>query len=159
MLAGTMDADRFHLAQTNVARARAPMEHPQLADFVRLLEPINALADASPGFVWRLQTEEGDATALRDFGQDDMLINMSVWEDVASLRAFVYQTQHLDVFKRRTEWFHPHVDAHLAMWWIPAGSIPTVGDAEERVMHLRAHGPTSFAFTFTSVFEPTGAPA
>jgi len=159
MLADAMGAGRFHLAQANIARVRAPVDSPELASFMELLDPINAIADASPGFVWRLQTEEGNATSLNVFGDASMLVNMSVWEDVASLRAFVYQTQHLEVFKRRAEWFHAHVEAHLALWWIPAGGIPSVADAEERVSHVRAHGPTPYAFTFTSVFEPTGAPA
>jgi len=83
-----------------------------------------------------------------------MLVNMSVWTDVESLRRFVYQTQHLEVFKRRAEWFHRLADAYLALWWIPAGSIPTVADAEERITHLRAHGPAPYAFTFAAVYEP-----
>jgi uncharacterized protein DUF3291 len=156
MLQAVMAASGYHIAQVNIARVRAPVDSPELADFVALLDPINAIADTSPGFVWRLQTEDGNATALRVFGKDDMLVNMSVWKDVTSLRAFVYETRHLGVFKRRNEWFHPLGEAYLALWWIPAGYIPTVADAEERIMHLRAHGPTPFAFTFTAVFEPSG---
>jgi hypothetical protein len=154
MLEGAMDAARFHLAQVNVARVRAPLDHPQLADFVAMLDPINAIADESPGFVWRLQTDDGNATSLRVFDDDTMLVNMSVWTDVESLRGFVYQTQHRDLFKRRTEWFHPSAEAYLALWWIPAGTIPTVAEGEERITHLRAHGPTPYAFTFSSVYEP-----
>jgi len=154
MLAAVSDAARFHLAQVNIARARAPLDHPQLADFVALLDPINAIADASPGFVWRLQTDDGNATSLRIFDDDSMLVNMSVWTDVESLRRFVYQSRHLEVFKRRTEWFHRLAEVYLALWWIPAGAIPTVADAEERITHLRAHGPTPYAFNFASVYEP-----
>ena len=154
-----VEAAQFHLAQANVARVRAPIDSPELAEFVALLEPINAIADTSPGFVWRLQSDEGDATSISVFDDDELLVNMSVWSTVEALRTFVFQTRHLDVFKRRAEWFHVHVEAHLALWWIPAGGIPSVGDAEERVSHVRAHGPTPYAFTFTSVFEPTGAPA
>jgi len=154
MLAGVSDVARFHLAQVNIARARAPLDHPQLADFVELLEPINAIADESRGFVWRLQTDDGNATSLRIFDDDETLVNMSVWTDVESLRRFVYQSRHLEVLKRRTEWFHPSTEIYLALWWIPAGSIPTVADAEQRITHLRAHGPTPYAFTFSSVYEP-----
>ena len=149
-----MDAAPFHLAQVNIARVRAPLDHPQLADFVEQLDPINAIADESPGFVWRLQTDDGNATSLRVFDDDTMLVNMSVWTDVESLRRFVYQTSHLEIFKRRTEWFHRLAEAYLALWWIPAGSIPTVAEAEERITHLRAHGPTPYAFTFAAVYEP-----
>jgi hypothetical protein len=157
MLESAMAAARFQLAQCNVARVCAPVDSPQLAGFVEQLEPINALADSSPGFVWRLQTDAGDATALRVFDDDEMLINMSIWQDVESLRAFVYKTRHLDVFKRRAQWFHQLGQPYLALWWIEAGSIPTVADAEERITHLRAHGPTPYAFTFTTVFEPMPA--
>jgi len=149
-----MDVTRFHLAQVNMAHARAPLDHPLLADFVELLEPINAIADESPGFVWRLQSDDGNATSLRIFDDESMLVNMSVWTDVESLRRFVYQSRHLDVFRRRTEWFQRMAEVYLALWWIPAGSIPTVADAEVRITHLRAHGPTPYAFTFASVYEP-----
>jgi len=154
MLWDTMTAARLHLAQANIARPRAPLEHPQLADFVGLLDPINAIADESPGFVWRLQTDDGNATSLRIFNDDSMLVNMSVWTDVESLRRFVYQSPHLEVFKRRSEWFHRLAEIYMALWWIPAGYIPTIADAEERITHLRAHGPTPYAFTFASVYEP-----
>ena len=149
-----MDVTRFHLAQVNMAHARAPLDHPLLADFVELLEPINAIADESPGFVWRLQTGDGNATSLRIFDDESMLVNMSVWTDVESLRRFVYQSRHLDVFRRRTEWFHRLAEVYLALWWIPAGSIPSVADAEKRITHVRVHGPTPYAFTFASVYEP-----
>jgi hypothetical protein len=147
----------FELAQANVARARASIDSPVMAEFVALLEPINAIADASPGFVWRLQSDQGDATSIRVFDDDELLVNLSVWSSVEALRAFVYQTRHLEVFQRRKEWFHRIAEAHLALWWIPAGSIPTVADAEERITNMRVHGSTPHAFTLTDPFpSPAG---
>jgi len=142
----------YHLAQVNIARSRAPIDSPVMADFVALLDPVNAIADASPGFVWRLQTEDGNATSLHVFGDAGLLVNMSVWEDVESLRRFVYETSHLEVFRRRREWFEKMVEAYLALWWIPAGTLPTVGEAEDRITHLRAHGPSEHAFTLKATF-------
>jgi hypothetical protein len=143
-----------HLAQVNVARALAPLDSPQLADFVENLVPINALADTSSGFVWRLQTEAGDATALRVF-DGEYLVNLSVWESLEALRAFVYRSAHADVLRRRLEWFERPTEAYMALWWIQAGSIPSLADAEERLRTLRAEGPTPGAFTLK---EPVDAP-
>jgi hypothetical protein len=136
-----------HLAQVNVARLAAPLDSPQLADFVANLEPINAIADASPGFVWRLQTETGDATALRIFDDDWIIVNMSVWESLEALRNYVYRSPHADVLRRRLEWFERMVEAHVALWWIEGGSTPTLSDAQERLSTLRAEGSTPYAFT------------
>jgi hypothetical protein len=149
----------FHIAQVNVARARAPMDAPEMADFVKWLDPINAIADTSPGFVWRLQTEDGNATSLRVLGDDMMLINMSVWESIDALRDFVYNTQHRDVFARRAEWFERLAEQYLALWWVPAGEVPAVADGEQRVTHLRENGPTPFAFTFKAQFPAPAARA
>ncbi|WP_030167858.1 DUF3291 domain-containing protein, partial [Spirillospora albida] len=141
-----------HLAQFNLATLTAPLDSPALADFVALLDPVNALADAAPGFVWRL-TEEGepDATGLRPAGHD-VIINYSVWESAETLWDFVYRTPHLDTMRRRREWFRRHAEAHLVLWWIPAGYTPTVEEAMERLAHLRGHGPSPRAFTFASAF-------
>jgi hypothetical protein len=137
----------FHLAQVNVARLAAPLDSPQLADFVANLQPINAIADASPGFVWRLQTEAGDATALRILGDDWLIVNMSVWESLEALRYYVYRSPHADVLRRRQEWFQRLLEHHLALWWIEAGTLPTLSEASERLLTLRAEGPTEHAFT------------
>jgi Domain of unknown function (DUF3291) len=144
-----------HLAQVNVATLRAPLDSPQLAGFVAALEPINALADHSPGFVWRLQTEDGDATAIRAFG-GRLMINMSVWESVEALRAYVYGDAHAAVLRRRREWFARLGEPETALWWVPAGRLPTVAEAEERLGHLRARGPSARAFTLR---EPRLAPS
>jgi heme-degrading monooxygenase HmoA len=147
-----------HLAQVNLATLRAPLDGPELAQFVARLEPINALADASPGFVWRLQTEDGDATAIRPFDDDRIMVNLSVWESFEALRAFVYASRHLEVMRHRRAWFHRMADPYLALWWVPAGTIPTVAEARERLELLARLGPTAEAFTFRSPFPaPAGA--
>jgi hypothetical protein len=152
-------SDGWHLAQVNVASARFPVESAQMADFMALLDPINALADSTEGFVWRLQTEAGDATALRPFDDDRILINMSVWESFGALRSFVYVSAHLDVMRRRREWFERTVQAYLALWWIPAGQLPTTADAKVRLDMLRELGPSPAAFTFHERFPAPEASA
>lgn len=142
----------YHVAQLNIGRLRARLDSPQLAGFVSALEPVNALADRAPGFVWRLQTDEGDATALRPFPDDMMIVNMSVWESVEALSDFVYRSEHRDVLRRRREYFEPMAEAFTVLWWVPAGHIPTVEEAKDRLERLRRDGPTPEAFTFRSRF-------
>jgi hypothetical protein len=146
-----------HLAQLNIARFNAPMDHESMAGFVEQLDPVNALADGWPGFVWRLQTDEGNATGIHAFADDLMLVNMSVWESVEALGEFVYRSGHIEVMRRRREWATRMAEAHMCLWWIPAGAIPTVEEAKERLYHLREHGPTPTAFTFKRRFEPDAA--
>jgi hypothetical protein len=123
---------------------------------VALLDPINAVADEAPGFVWRLQTEDGNATAIRAFGDDRLIVNMSVWESIDHLADFVYRSAHVEVMRRRREWFE-RIRLFMTLWWVPAGHLPKVAEAEERLEHLRAHGPTPFAFTFKSRFPSPDA--
>ena len=144
-----------HIAQVNIALPRAPLESELLADFVAMLDPINALADSSPGFVWRLQDDHGDATGIRGFGDDRLIVNMSVWESVDALASFAYRSGHVDVMRRRREWFE-RIRTYMTLWWVPAGHIPTVAEAEERLAHLEEHGATPYAFTFKQRFEPAG---
>ena len=141
----------YHLAQLNIAWMKAPLESPEMADFVANLERINALAEGSPGYVWRLQDEAGDATAIRPVG-DEVLVNMSVWEDVQSLSDYVYNSAHTEMLKRRREWFERVEQAHQVLWWVPAGHRPSVTEAAERLAHLREHGATAQAFTFCHAF-------
>ena len=129
------------------------IDAPELAEFVARLEDVNALADDSPGFVWRLQTEDGDATAIDYFGPE-YLVNMSVWSDVESLHDYVYRTVHNEVMARRKEWFERMLEVYAVLWWIPAGTIPTVADADQRLQSLRRNGPTAGAFTFKLMFPP-----
>jgi uncharacterized protein DUF3291 len=151
----------YLLAQVNIGRLRAPIDSPVLAGFVAGLDPVNASADAAPGFVWRLQTEEGNATAVRAFEWDagdsaGVIMNMSVWQSVEALAGFVYSAEHRAVLRRRREWFEPMTQAYTALWWIRAGTLPTVADAEDKVRYLRAHGPTPLAFTLRVHFPPPG---
>jgi hypothetical protein len=142
-----------HLAQLNIARMKHPLESPEMADFVARLEDINALADTSPGFVWRLQTEAGDATAIDFFGAD-LLVNMSLWTDIGTLRDFAFRSAHREVLARRSEWFDAMGEAYAVLWWVPAGRIPTLREAAERLDCLRREGPGPRAFTFRRVFDP-----
>ena len=143
----------YELAQLNVALMREPLESPTMADFVANLERINALAEGSRGFLWRLQTEEGDATALRPLGEDT-LVNVSVWRDVESLNAYVYQSAHVEIMRRRKEWFERMREAYVVLWWVPKGHRPTVAEAVAKLELLRSHGPTKDAFTFRQAFPP-----
>ncbi len=153
----------YVIAQVNVGRLVAPLDSPQLAGFVDQLDPVNAVADNAPGFLWRLQTEDGNATALRAFESDadgadgGILVNMSVWETVEALAAYVYGDAHLGVLRRRREWFERMTVAYTALWWIPRGHVPTITEAEDRVRHLREHGPTPHAFTLRQYFPAPDA--
>ena len=148
---------RFQLAQLNIARLLAPVDSPQLAEFVARLAEINALADAAPGFVWRFQTEDGDATALRPYDDDEIIINYSVWESPEALRAYVYQGSHAEVMKRRREWFSRMSQPYMVLWWVPAGHRPTMTEAKERLELLRQEGPTREAFSFRQIFPAPDA--
>ena len=149
----TADLPRFELAQVNIGRLLAPVESPQIAEFVAALDPINRLADTSPGFIWRLQTAEGNATALHSFDDHLIISNMSVWASIEALRAFTYSSAHTSVMSRRREWFSKYMTAYMALWWVPAGHRPTIEEAKERLALLDRLGPTAEAFTFRVPFE------
>ncbi len=140
-----------HIAQLNIAKLIEPIDSPRLVDFVANLDRINALAEDSPGFVWRLQDDEGNATAIRPFG-DDYIVNLSVWEDIESLRDYVYRSAHVDIMRRKRHWFEKAREAHLVLWWIPEGHEPTVEEARERLESLRRNGPGAHAFTFARAY-------
>lgn len=145
----------FHLAQLNSARTRYPLDSPEMAEFMAALDPINALADGAPGFVWRY-IEEGtnNATALRPVdGEHDVLINMSVWESREQLYDYVYKSAHLDYLRRRREWFMSVAALDHVMWWIPAGTLPTVEEGLRRLNLVRTNGPTPEAFTFRKFYD------
>ena len=152
-----MSTSDWHVAQVNIALLGAPLDSPQLQDFVSMLEPINALADGSPGFVWRLQTESGDATGIRAFDDDRIIVNLTVWETIESLGRFVFTSRHIEVLRRRLDWFERMAEAHLALWWIPAGTTPTIEEAERRIATLRERGPSSNAFTLREPFPAPGS--
>jgi len=141
----------YHLAQLNIGRLKHPPEDPRVSGFFDELDRINELAEASPGFVWRLQSDSGNATDIDVFGDPLEIVNLSVWESVEALKAFTYRTDHIELFRQRHDWFEPKTQAHLVMWWIEAGHIPEPEEAVERLERLRAQGPSDHAFTFSSV--------
>ena len=145
----------YELAQLNIAHMRAPLDSPMLADFVANLDRINARAEQSPGFVWRLQTDDGNATAIRPFGAA-FIVNLSVWKDLDALYDYVYKSAHVAVMRRRKEWFTKMREAYTVLWWIPAGHRPTVAEAKARLEHLRARGPSPDAFTFQQPYSSPG---
>ena len=148
-----------HLAQLNIARALAPLDSEQLRPFMEALDGVNAAGDAAPGFVWRLDEEDDEhpgATGVRAYDDPLLIVNLTVWESREALWDFAYGGEHLAFMRRRREWFRALPEAHLALWWIPAGTIPQVEEAVARLDHLRAHGPTPHAFTFKQAFEPSG---
>lgn len=147
----------YHLAQVNIARMKAPLESSVMSGFVARIEEINALADTSPGFVWRLQTDAGDATYLRPYDDDRILFNLSVWETVDALKDYVYRSAHAELLRSRRSWFEHFAGAYAALWWVPAGHHPSVDEAKQRLAHLEANGPSHFAFTFKSLHAPDEA--
>jgi len=146
----------YSLAQVNIAHMIAPLTDPQMAGFVARLDEINALADASPGFLWRLQTSEGNATDVRAYEDERILFNLSVWASLEDLSHYVYasESNHRDVLKQRRQWFQRFAGPYVALWWIPQGHIPTVEEAKERLEHLRTSGATPYAFSFKQPFPP-----
>jgi Domain of unknown function (DUF3291) len=147
---------RYQLAQLNIGIATAPLDSDVMADFMNNLDRINALAESSPGFVWRLKADDGNATSLRPI-DDKTLVNMSVWTDAQSLSAFVFRSGHVEFMRRRREWFERMPEAYLVLWWVPEGHIPSTDEAVARLTHLRKHGATPHAFNFRSVFPPPDA--
>jgi hypothetical protein len=142
----------YELAQLNIGIIKGPMDSPLMADFTANLDRINALAERSEGFVWRLQTEEGNATALRPFDNPDLLLNMSVWKDIDSLHRYVYNSGHVDLMRRRREWFERMAEAFLVLWWVPKDHRPSITEAISKLETLRKNGPTAEAFTFRNTF-------
>ncbi|MEV8635185.1 DUF3291 domain-containing protein [Streptosporangium sp. NPDC051023] len=147
----------MHLAQLNVAHMRAPVDSPELADFVAALDPINRISDEAPGFVWRLKGGESPQDVVKhDYG-DHLLINFSVWETRDSLWDFVYRSAHLGVLQRRREWFLRVAEPYSVMWWIPRGHVPSLDEGMGRLELLKAHGPTPEAFTFKQFYDSSEA--
>ncbi len=142
----------FHLATSNVARMLGAIDADVMAGFVARLESLNALADASPGFVWRFQTEAGDATEVRVFDDEMILFNLSVWESVEALEDYVYRSNHVEALQKRAEWFERPTRAPLVLWWVDAGHIPSVEEAKARFDTLWQNGPSAAAFTFKERF-------
>jgi hypothetical protein len=144
----------FHLAQINIGQLIAPIDDPRIAGFVSQLDPVNALADAAPGFVWRLQSTAGNATDIPYSDDPSIIVNMSVWESVEALRDFVYgsKSKHLDVLRERAKWFEKMDTPYYCLWWVPAGHIPRVAEGRERLEHYQQHGATPYSFWFSKLF-------
>jgi hypothetical protein len=150
-----------HLAQINIGRLVASLDDPRLADFIAQLDPVNAIADQSPGFIWRLQSSSGNATDIAYNDDPFVIVNMSVWQSLESLRDFTYRAHHLQVFRERAKWFEKADKPSYCLWWIPIGHIPTVAEGSERLEHYRRHGSTPHAFWFSQHFpqpEPVESP-
>ena len=143
----------YHLAQINIARMLAPIDDPIMAEFVAQLPPINALADGNPGFVWRLQSESGDATSIKVYDDDMIIVNLTVWENLDALREFVYRSSHSGALRDRKRWFEKFDGPYYALWWVPAGHLPSTEDGKERLEYLREHGESRFAFSFKNIFS------
>jgi hypothetical protein len=138
---------KYELAQLNIGLMRGPLDSAVMADFVANLEPINVLADAAPGFVWRLRSEEGNATEFRPLGEE-IIVNLSVWRDLEALNHFVYKSDHVKIMRRRKEFFERMKEAFMVLWWVKKGHRPTVDEAIQKLEQLRIAGATADAFTF-----------
>lgn len=146
----------YHLAQINVGRLRAPIDDPLIAGFADALDEINAIADAAEGFVWRLQTDAGNATGIQTTDDPLFLINMSVWETADALFEYVYRSEHVDFMRRRSDWFERMTEPHMCLWWLAAGQVPAPEEGLRRLDHFRQHGSTKDAFSFRHQFPEPG---
>jgi hypothetical protein len=142
-----------HLAQINIAHLLAPIDSPLLADFVADIDYINSIAEKSQGFVWRLKDESGNATDINPFDNETIIVNMSVWESIDHFKKFVYESGHVEVFKKRAKWFSKMNTPHTAMWWVPAGYLPTAQEGKEKLEFLAKNGDTIDSFSFKRTFE------
>lgn len=142
---------KFHLAQINIAKAKSTMDSDIMKGFVDRLDEINHLADKSPGFVWRLKEGES-AITISAYENPAIIVNMSVWEDLDSLKNYVYKSVHIQLLKEKKSWFYKMDSAHQALWWIPASHIPSVLEGKERLKFFQEHGATEFAFNFAENF-------
>jgi hypothetical protein len=152
-----ISTEHWHLAELNIARAVASVDGPELAEFVGGLAAINALADAAPGFVWRLAGTDPDAPAAADDVDPRLLFNMSVWETPEALFDYVYKSAHTSFMLKRRQWFEKPTEAYMVLWWVRAGHRPTLAEGLERLERLRREGPTPSAFTFKQRYPAPGA--
>ncbi|MGH8433026.1 MAG: DUF3291 domain-containing protein [Pseudomonas sp.] len=143
---------KYQLAQVNIARAKAPLDDPLMRGFVAQLEPINRLAENSSGFVWRLQTDAGDATAIKLFDDERIIVNMSVWDSFEALKDYVYSGEHLAVLRNKKSWMEKLDSPALVLWWVPQGYIPTPESAKLALAALQENGPSAAAFTFAKPY-------
>lgn len=152
--AGLLHPQDYYLAQINIALMKAPIANPIMAEFAAALDKVNAIADQSPGFIWRLQTPSGNATDIRAYPNPRMLVNLSVWQSVEQLKAYVYKSLHGDFFVRRRQWFEKLQGEHFGMWWIPAGYTPSVEEGKAKLEYLALHDDSPECFTFAKPYPP-----
>ncbi|HAA27533.1 MAG TPA: DUF3291 domain-containing protein [Cyanobacteria bacterium UBA8553] len=145
---------QYYLAQINIALMKASLEDPMMFEFAAALDEVNAIADHTPGFIWRLQTSSGNATNIRAYPDPRMLVNVSVWQSVEQLKTYVYRSLHGDFFVRRRNWFEKYQGEHFTMWWIPVGSLPTVEEGKAKLEYLALHGDSPESFTFAKPYPP-----
>jgi hypothetical protein len=146
-----------HLAQVNIGRMLHPIDDPCMSAFVAQLDPVNALADSAPGFVWRLQSSSGNATDVAYSDDPFVIVNMSVWESIEALRDYTYNSHHIGVFRDRSRWFQKMELPQYCLWWVPAGHIPTVAEARRRLEHYQTHGATPYSFWFSRPYPASSA--
>ena len=144
----------YHLAQLNIAKLQAPLDHPKLSEFVQNLDRINTLAEKSPGFVWRYEStsNNGEEEAIQVFGDPMLIVNLSVWESMDQLFEFTYRTDHVEIFRKRKQWFHSFKGRHMVCWYLKEGLVPSLQNAKDRLQFLEDHGETPYAFTFKKSF-------
>ena len=153
-------ANEYHIAEINVARMKGVnIDDPIMNEFVENLESVNNLAESSEGFVWRLKDENNDATSFNPYKDEQIIINVSVWESIESLENFVFKTFHSDFLRRRKEWFKSYGKIHTAMWWVPKGNYPTVQEAVDKLDYLQKNGSSEIVFDYKNKFpEPVKPP-
>ena len=150
-----MDTSNWHLAQLNIATMLGKdINDPVMAEFVAQLDTINVLAEQSRGFVWRLKSDDGNATSYNPYHDERIIVNFSVWETADDLKNFVYKSAHTAVMKDRKKWFENFGQAYYVLWNVPAGSVPSLDEAVERLAFLQKNGPSVYAFDFKNIFEP-----
>lgn len=142
----------YYLAQLNIAKTLAPLESPKLKEFVDNLDRINGIAESSPGFVWRLKDDTGNATEISAFDDPNIIVNMSVWQDIQSLKQFMFKTDHASFLMRREQWFEKPTQPTYVLWWMPKTHTPTLDEAKQKLAHLREHGDTEHAFSMRKVY-------
>lgn len=145
---------QYQLAQINIATAKGSMNSELMKSFVDRLDEINRLADQSPGFIWRLQTEAGDATSIQAFDDPDIIVNMSVWESIEALKNYVYKSMHIELIRGKDSWFNKPISVYQVLWWVPVGYLPSTDEGKQKLEYLQKNGPSKDAFTFAKPFKP-----
>ncbi|MDW3212239.1 MAG: DUF3291 domain-containing protein [Reichenbachiella sp.] len=151
-----MSEIKYHLAQLNITRMRAPLHDPIMKEFNDFLDPVNKLAEESPGFVWRYTEKQGEVLAVFE---DAMIVaNMSVWVDYPSLKAYTYDTVHNYFLKSRKKWFEKMDSHQVVLWWVETDHTPSLSEAKERLDQLNQQGASPSAFGLREMYHADGSP-